>query len=76
MSRSTSSAPTSALPPAYGWLNPVQVFTGFSGTDWRYGGIGLQIVNPTTIRLFASEKDPGGNTSEYSIDVHVWTTRK
>jgi len=58
--------------PAYGWLTPAQTFKGWSGTDWRYGGIGLQLVDPTHIRLFASDKDPTGNTSDYEMKVHIW----
>jgi hypothetical protein len=39
------------------------VFTGFSGTDF--------CDSAASVCLAASERDPGGNTSDYSVEGHI-----
>lgn len=52
-------------------LTPVSTYTGWNGSDWR-NGVGLQIYNPTTLRIFGTDKDPSGSSTNYTIKVFVW----
>src|SRR5258708_22490667 len=60
---------------SFGNLTAVQVWTGWSGSDWR-NGVGLQIASSTVLRIFGTEEDPNrnppGNTSNYTFNVFVW----
>lgn len=59
-------------PPNVGALTKVAVYDGWKGTNWRVGGIGLEIVDPNTLRILGTAKDPRGTTSDYTIDMYVW----
>lgn len=52
-------------------LTAVKTYTGWKGSDWR-NGVGLQIYNPTTLRIFGTDKDPSGSSTNYTIKVFVW----
>ena len=56
----------------YGELTKAGTYKGWDGSDWRTGGVALQIVDSSTVRILATGKDPHGSTDEYSIDLYVW----
>jgi hypothetical protein len=43
----------------------------FDGSQWRYG-VGLQIVSPTSIRIFGCSEDPSGDRDDYHFPIYVW----
>ncbi len=61
----------------YGKPTLVTHYTGWNGSDWR-NGMGLQIANPTTLRLYGTDKDPSGDSdypngpADYSFHVYVY----
>lgn len=56
---------------SYGALRRVATYTGWSGSQWRYG-VGLQIASPTQLRLFGCSEDPSGDRDDYTFPIYVW----
>ena len=48
-----------------------KVYTGWNGSDWR-NGVGAQIVNSSQIRIFGTDKDPSGSSTNYKFKVYIW----
>lgn len=46
-------------------------YTDWSGSDWRYG-VGAQIVDASTIRIFGTDKDPEGDDDDYRFKLYLW----
>ena len=57
----------------FGDLGRIATYTGWSGSDWR-NGMGLQIIDSQTIRLFGTAKDPTGTSSNYSFNIYAYGT--
>lgn len=58
-------------PTNYGHLSHVARYTGWSGSQWRYG-VGLQISSPTLIRIFGCSEDPSGDRDDYTFPIYYW----
>ncbi|HEY2321717.1 MAG TPA: hypothetical protein VGJ82_02535 [Thermoanaerobaculia bacterium] len=62
---------------SFGQFTLVETLTGWNGSDWR-NGMGLQIYNPTTMRLFGTSKDPSGTSSypngpaSYTFNIYIY----
>lgn len=44
---------------------------GWVGTDWA-NGVGLQILSPTQLRIYATDADPTGTVTDYRFNVYVY----
>jgi hypothetical protein len=62
---------------AYGLPTYVTKMQNWSGSDWR-NGMGLQIANSTTMRLFGTSKDPSGTSiypggpASYTFNIYLY----
>ena len=50
----------------------VKKYTGWNGSDWA-NGVGLQIPDSTSLRLYGTDKDPSGTTSNYSFKIYLYS---
>lgn len=48
-----------------------KVYTGWSGSDWRWG-VGAQIVDASTIRIYGTDNEPSGDEDDYEFKLYVW----
>jgi hypothetical protein len=53
-------------------ITRVGTYTGWEGSSWRYG-VGVQIVNPSQIRIFGTDKDPSGSERDYKFNLYIWS---
>ena len=55
----------------------VKTYTGWNGSDWA-NGVGLQIVSPTKLRIYGTDKDPSGTSNypdgpaNYTFKVYIY----
>jgi hypothetical protein len=47
-------------------------YTAWDGDYWRYG-VGAQIVDSTQIRIYATDKDPSGEPTDYEFKIYHWS---
>jgi hypothetical protein len=63
--------------PLFGNFTNVAKYTEWNGSDWR-NGMGLEIANPTKLRLFGTTKDPAGSSiypdgpASYTFQIYVY----
>jgi hypothetical protein len=62
---------TTATGSSFGNLTKVQTYKGWNGSDWR-NGVGLQIADSTSMRIFGTDKDPKGTHTDYTFKIYVW----
>jgi hypothetical protein len=55
----------------YGKLAHVKTYTGWKGSQWRYGA-GLQICSSTMMRILGCSEDPSGDEDDYEFTIYFW----
>ena len=55
----------------FGEPTEVTQISGWEGANWE-NGVGLQIRNHSTLRIYATDSDPTGTTSSYRFNFYVY----